>query len=313
MTDPVPLSVLCGLILGLGLWILVGLMPRLSRPNLAARVGPYVADVSANARDLLERATADPLPVFGAMLEPVVTRVRRFTNALIGAGEVTSVRLRQAGTTMSVDEFRSRQLLWAAGGSACAIAAGFAIETLQPVPLAAPVAFVILAAVAGFVARDHLLQRAARNRVQRMTGELPTILECLTLSLSAGEGILDALRRIGRISRGELAEELAAVPRDVSSGVPLADSFEQLSGDLQIVPLTRAIEQITGAMERGTPLAEVLRAQAQDARESAKRQLLELSGKKEIAMLVPLVFLILPVTIAIAIFPGLFVLQLGFG
>jgi len=313
MTDPVPLSVLCGLILGLGLWILVGLMPRLSRPNLAARVGPYVADVSANARDLLERATADPLPVFGAMLEPVVTRVRRFTNALIGAGEVTSVRLRQAGTTMSVDEFRSRQLLWAAGGSACAIAAGFAIETLQTVPLAAPVAFVILAAVAGFVARDHLLQRAARNRVQRMTGELPTILEFLTLSLSAGEGILDALRRIGRISRGELAEELAAVPRDVSSGVPLADSFEQLSGDLQIVPLTRAIEQITGAMERGTPLAEVLRAQAQDARESAKRQLLELSGKKEIAMLVPLVFLILPVTIAIAIFPGLFVLQLGFG
>jgi tight adherence protein C len=146
-----------------------------------------------------------------------------------------------------------------------------------------------------------------------MTGELPTILEFLTLSLSAGEGILDALRRIGRISRGELAEELAAVPRDVSSGVPLADSFEQLSGDLQIVPLTRAIEQITGAMERGTPLAEVLRAQAQDARESAKRQLLELSGKKEIAMLVPLVFLILPVTIAIAIFPGLFVLQLGFG
>jgi tight adherence protein C len=29
-------------------------------------------------------------------------------------------------------------------------------------------------------------------------------------------------------------------------------------------------------------------------------------------MLVPLVFLILPTTIAIAIFPGIFVLQLGF-
>jgi tight adherence protein C len=77
-------------------------------------------------------------------------------------------------------------------------------------------------------------------------------------------------------------------------------------------PLTRAIEQITGALERGTPLAEVLRAQAQDAREGAKRELLETSGKKEVAMMVPLVFLILPITIAIAIFPGLFVLQLGF-
>ena len=49
------------------------------------------------------------------------------------------------------------------------------------------------------------------------------------------------------------------------------------------------------------------------ARDDAKRELLELAGKKEVAMLVPLVFLILPITIVIAIFPGLFVLQLGFG
>jgi tight adherence protein C len=33
----------------------------------------------------------------------------------------------------------------------------------------------------------------------------------------------------------------------------------------------------------------VLRAQAQDAREEAKRELLEAAGKNEVAMLVPLV------------------------
>jgi tight adherence protein C len=71
------------------------------------------------------------------------------------------------------------------------------------------------------------------------------------------------------------------------------------------------VEQVTGALERGTPLAEVLRAQAQDSRDEAKRELLEVAGKKEVAMLVPLVFLILPVTILFAIFPGIFVLQLG--
>ncbi|MDQ1581930.1 MAG: tight adherence protein, partial [Microbacteriaceae bacterium] len=67
-----------------------------------------------------------------------------------------------------------------------------------------------------------------------------------------------------------------------------------------------------GALERGTPLAEVLRAQAQDARDETKRALIELAGKKEVAMLVPLVFLILPVTVLFAIFPGIFVLQAGF-
>jgi tight adherence protein C len=146
-----------------------------------------------------------------------------------------------------------------------------------------------------------------------MSRELPTVLEFMTLSLSAGEGILDAIRRISRISHGELAAELATVIGDVNTGVPLADSLARLSSQLQLPSLTRAIDQITGALERGTPLAEVLRAQAQDARDDAKRELLEVSGKKEVAMLVPLVFLILPTTIAIAIFPGIFVLQLGFG
>jgi tight adherence protein C len=68
---------------------------------------------------------------------------------------------------------------------------------------------------------------------------------------------------------------------------------------------------VTGALDRGTPLVEVLRAQAQDSRDDAKRRLLELAGRKEVAMLFPLVFLILPITIAFAIFPGILVLQMG--
>lgn len=312
MTGLGSLAILCGLGLGLGLWLLVSLAPRLSRPGLSARVAPYVLDVSADARELLERRTADPLPVFGAMLDPVVSRVQRAVTSLVGGNDLVATRLRQAGSTMGVDEFRSRQLLWGACAAAIAVVASLAFGSVQPVPFAAPVGLVLVVAVGGFLARDYLLQRDARARVRRMTSELPTVLEFLTLSLSAGEGILDALRRIGRISRGELAAELSAVSRDVSTGLPLADSLDRLSNQLRMPPLTRAVEQITGALERGTPLAEVLRAQAQDARESAKRELLELSGKKEVAMLVPLVFLILPITIAIAIFPGLFVLQVGF-
>jgi len=57
---------------------------------------------------------------------------------------------------------------------------------------------------------------------------------------------------------------------------------------------------------------EVLRAQAQDSRDDAKRQLLESAGRKEVAMLVPLVFLILPVTVVFALFPATLVLELGF-
>lgn len=308
-----PFAVVAGLGVGLGLWLLVSLTPRLSRPNLAGRVAPYVVDVSANARELLERRTADPLPVFGALLDPVIGRVQRAMDAALGGREIVARRLRQAGLAESPAAFRSRQLVWAAGAAGIAVVGAIALDGIPSVPAGAKVALVLVAAIAGFVGRDYLLQRAARARVGRMTKELPVVLEFLTLSLSAGEGILDAIRRVARISRGELASELASVTHDVSAGLPLGASLERLAAQLDVPPLTRAVEQITGALERGTPLAEVLRAQAQDARDDAKRELLELSGKKEVAMLVPLVFLILPITIAIAIFPGVYVLRLGFG
>ena len=40
-------------------------------------------------------------------------------------------------------------------------------------------------------------------------------------------------------------------------------------------------------------------------REAGKRRLLEAGGRKEIAMMVPVVFLVLPVTVLFALFPGL--------
>ena len=71
-------------------------------------------------------------------------------------------------------------------------------------------------------------------------------------------------------------------------------------------PLARFVDGVAIAVERGTPLAEVLRAQAVDVREAGKRALMEAGGRKEIAMMVPVVFLVLPVTVLFALFPGFY-------
>lgn len=305
-------GIACGLALGLGLWSIVSLVPRLSRPTLVSRVAPYVLDVSTEARGLVGRTSSDPLPVLGAVLSPPVTALANLVGELAGGAESTAQRLRQAGLAMSVTDFRSRQLVWAATGAAVGVGVAIGANRFQSVPLVAQFGIVILFAVGGFAARDYLLQRQAKARLARMQAELPTVLEFLTLSLSAGEGILDAVRRISRISRGELARELALVIAETATGIPFSDAVTRTATALQLAPFTRFTEQLTGALERGTPLAEVLRAQAQDARDQAKRELLESAGRKEVAMLVPLVFLILPTTIAFAIFPGILVLQMGF-
>lgn len=312
MTPLMALAVPVGIVLGLGLWTLLGLVPRVGATRLAARVAPYVTDVSAEARDFLDRRPAEPLPFLGGLLAPLGARLRSALAAVFGGDDAVERRLRQAGWTITVAALRGRQLLAGAAGAAVGVAAAVALSrstTLSPVLIGA---VVVLATAVGVLLPDQMLAAAARSRRARIAAELPTVLEFLTLSLSAGEGVLDALRRVARTGNGDLARELGTVVAQVNAGVPLATALERCADEIQLPPLTRTVDQLLGALERGTPLVDVLKAQAQDSRDDAKRSLLEAAGRKEIAMLVPLVFLILPVTVAFAIFPGIVVLQLGF-
>jgi tight adherence protein C len=281
-------AVLAGSALGVGLWSLVSLIPRFGRPRLADRVAPYLVDVSAGAREMLARRPLDPLPVFGALFSPLLMRARSLLGAALGGSATIQLRLRQSASPLSVDAFRSRELFWATGGAAVGVLGSVSLSRAQSVTLAVHVVIVVVGAGGGLALRDYLLQRAAKARMERLSSELPTVLEFLTLSLSAGEGILDAVRRVSRVSHGELAAEFGEVVAAVNTGLPLGDSLASLADEVRLPALTRCVELVTGALERGTPLAEVLRAQAQDSRDEAKRELLEVAGKKEVAMLVPL-------------------------
>jgi tight adherence protein C len=92
----------------------------------------------------------------------------------------------------------------------------------------------------------------------------------------------------------------------------LIQALQEFSARTDLAPLVRFVDGIVVAVERGTPLADVLRAQAQDVRDTAKRDLMETAGKKEIAMMVPLVFGVLPLTVVFAVFPGIAAINLGF-
>lgn len=138
------------------------------------------------------------------------------------------------------------------------------------------------------------------------------MLEFLALSLTAGEGILGAIRRIAVYGSGEMARELSIVVTDVAAGLTLARSLHMLARDLDLPAFTRCVDQLAAAAERGAPVTEVLRAQAQEARDAQYRKELEAAGRREIAMLFPLVFGVLPVTVLFAVFPGLVALRVGF-
>lgn len=305
-------AALAGIALGVGLWSLVSLTPAIGRQRLVSRVAPYLVDVSEGARAMERRRSSSPLPVIGSLFAPLAEGARTLADRLLGGSETIELRLRQSGSSASAGEFRSRQLAWTVGGLLLGALTAIALAQSSTAPTIALVGIVAVLGVGGFLASDWLLQRKATVRLTRIASELPTVLEFLTLSLSAGEGILDSIRRVSGRGRGELSAEFAHVVAQVASGVSLTRALTELADGIRLPALTRCVEQVTGALERGTPLVETLRAQAQDARDHAKRDLLEIAGRKEVAMLLPLVFLILPTTIVFAIFPGIFVLQLGF-
>ena len=154
------------------------------------------------------------------------------------------------------------------------------------------------------MARDQWLSHEAEAREQRMLSEFPTIAELLALAVGAGEGAVGALERVCRLSHGELSAELGQCLADARAGAALPVALQGLGDRTGLVSLVRFVDGMVIAVERGTPLAEVLRAQAQDVRESGRRAVMEAGGKKEIAMMVPVVFLVLPITVLFAVFPG---------
>ena len=307
LTAPLAWAVALGCTLGLGLWVIAGRMPRFARPRLAARIAPHLVDVSAEARALVFRASADPLPVLGVVGGPALRLFQAVFGGVLGVVSRTELLLRQAGDGQAIEMYRVQQMVWTLAGAGAGVALAVPIGAGRGATafLAAPV----VGAGAGLLLRERLLIRAARRGVTRIESELPTVLEFVALSLAAGEAVHDAIRRAARVGSGRLAAELGRVSAEVGVGVPLGTALARLSDELRVPALTRCLAHVVGALDRGSPLAELLRAQAADARDEARRALLESAGKKEIAMLVPLVFLILPVTIVLAVFPGFLALQ----
>ena len=88
-------------------------------------------------------------------------------------------------------------------------------------------------------------------------------------------------------------------------------SFDRMAATTGLAVVARFAHGVAVAVERGTPLADVLHAQAADVREAGRRELIETAARKEVFMMVPVVFLVLPVTVLFAFWPGVIGLDLA--
>ena len=171
-------------------------------------------------------------------------------------------------------------------------------------------ALMVVAFVTGFLARDWWLSRQVDQRRARLAGELPAAIDLVTLSVMAGESVSSACARVSRALPSGIGAEFARVVADVRSGTPIVEALEMMGTRVPDPAISRFVDALCTGIEKGAPLADTLRAQSEDARDSRRRRLLEIGGRREIAMLVPVVFLVMPTVVVFALYPGLVSLDL---
>jgi len=297
-------ATLVALVGAVGLALAVTGLPPLRRRRMEARVSPYLSGLRGRPSSLLARQ-----PSRRSGLEAGAEAV--FRRLGVSGDRVLMLRIRSAGLGIDTGGFRLEQLVWASTATIAswslallAMAGGVAFD-LRGLPAISAVAF-----TGGFLARDWWLSRQVEARRALLQEELPTAIDLLTLSIMAGESVPAGFARVATVLKTGIGAEFEQVVADIRAGASTVEALDELRQRLPLSGVARLVDALITGIERGAPLADVLRAQADDGRETRRRLLLEMGGRREVLMLIPVVFLIMPVVVMFALLPGLVSLDL---
>ncbi len=170
----------------------------------------------------------------------------------------------------------------------------------------ARIALIIFSSICGAILiTEKKLDKEIRMYREHLESDFPAIVEMLTLSLSAGESPLMSMERISRTASGSLSREFGRVISEVSEGAPFIEALDSMGRRVNSLLVRRFIDAIVIAITRGAPVIDVLHSHAREARDFQRNRILAAASKAEISMMIPVVFLILPISILFALWPSL--------
>jgi tight adherence protein C len=299
-----------GAVAGAGLVLVLQVATVGRRATLEERVLPYVRDLPAAGRRLAPTPVGRPGSAFTAVFGPGLRSTAGLLDRVLGGSTSVRRRLDRADLPMTVQDFRVEQAVWGLIGFSTTAAVAIVVSLRTP-GRAVPLLFLCFIAFAlGALLRENRLTTQVKERERRMLAEFPTVAELLSLAVAAGEGPVSALDRVVTRTHGELSAELGRVLAKVRTGTPVTQALDDLAARTGLPVVARFAEAVAVALERGTPLTDVMHAQAADVREAGRRALIETGARKEVLMMVPVVFLVLPVTVLFAFWPGVVGLRL---
>ncbi len=149
-------------------------------------------------------------------------------------------------------------------------------------------------ACSGFSARTSSSRSRTRTRRDLMRRELPDALDVLAVSVEAGLGFDAALAKLGEYLEGPLVEEFLLVLAELRIGESRSNALRKMADRVDIPELTAVVNSLIQAEQLGSPLGQMLRVQAQEARNRRQVAAEEQAMKAPVKMLLPTASVHLP-------------------
>jgi tight adherence protein C len=150
---------------------------------------------------------------------------------------------------------------------------------------------------------------SSRAQQLQIDSELPDFAAVLGLLLGNGLPATVSLAWLTPRSEGALAREFSILVENLELGADPVIELEKLAQSNGSQQLTELCEKLSLSMTRGAPVSDQLLAHSRAARSQIQRNLLKQAGANETKMLIPVIFLILPVTVLFAVFPSMSLLS----
>jgi tight adherence protein C len=161
---------------------------------------------------------------------------------------------------------------------------------------------------------EGLVLRKTRKREREVIeSEFPLIVELFAILIGGGMSPSTALARISEKGSGEFHSILLPIVAQMRAGMNLAQALDLLNVQIDSAIVRRFCDSLAISVERGSSLIDVMARQVEEVRMRQRLEIANRAAKAEVALMIPVVFLILPISILFALWPSYFALGGNFG
>ncbi len=168
-------------------------------------------------------------------------------------------------------------------------------------------AYVVAAALAGWVIPVGFLQNRLRTRQERIRRSVPDSLDLLVVCVEAGISLDAAILRVARemsLAHPDLAHELMVINRKTNAGVVREEALRGLWSRTGVDELRALVSSMIQSEKWGTSIATVLRVNAEGLRRKRRQAAEKKAHTAALKMTIPLVTMILPPLFVVVMGPA---------